>query len=341
MADEARNTESPDDRAGPGEVSDRATAAEQAKAANPATVADTAASADATAPAGDGEGEGGDGGIDPQLIGLALILWLLAVGIFVYKWDRLKVDWYLGNIKETGDLTGRLDESSVAALASLAADDPDVLRMIGDELVGPLANRDEFYRSAVVKTVERVPGPLAQELIVLAASDYHGVVRANAYVSLGERAKRDPSERERAVAVLLAAVQFEGEPMARAFAISVLGDLGAKEALWPVIKAVRDARGKFGPDVNAEAAAMGERAVRERGAQAFYALSGATAEQLPFDPDGDLAVRDAQVRAWERWFVDNGGTVPQGEGFDDVYPADAAPVTTEAAGPGEGQQGSQ
>lgn len=264
------------------------------------------------------------GRVDPQLIGLAIILWVLAVGIFALKWDRLRVDWYLGNIKETADLTGRLDESSMQALADMASADVAVLRMIGDEVVGPLANRDEFYRSAVLKTIERVPGKDALELVSIAAFDYHGVVRANAYVALGVRVKRDPAERDRAAEVLLQALQVPGElePMSRAFAISVVGDLGLESALWPVIRAVREARGSSGA-VDAGAAKAGEQRLREMGAEAFWKLSGTTKEQLPFDPTADVAVRDAQVRAWERWYVDKGHKIPEGEAFDEAHPAAA------------------
>lgn len=324
MSDEARETDSPNDDGGAPDPSSKAPMAPNvtADAAPPEGAVDPAAADDSS----DGEG----GKIDPQLIGLALVLWLLAVGIFAFKWDRLRVDWYLGNIKETGDLTGRLDEASMTSLAAMATADAEVLQMIADEVVGPLANRDEFYRSALVKTIERVPGPAAHGLLTAASTDFHGVVRANAYVSLAERAKLDPSEREPTTRTLLAAVAGEGEPMARAFALSVLGDLGVKEALWPTIRAVRDARGAPG-SANAEAAEAGERTLREMGAKTFYALSGTTPEQLPFDPKGELAARDEQVRAWERWFVANGGTIPDGERFEDVYPADGAaqgPPTT-------------
>ncbi|MBX3470641.1 MAG: hypothetical protein KF878_27555 [Planctomycetes bacterium] len=266
-------------------------------------------------------GEESQARLDPQLIGLAVVLWLLAVGIFVFKWDRLRVDWYLGNIKETGDLAGRLDETSMQALADLAREDPAVLSMVADEVLGPLANRDEFYRTAIIKTIERVPGPAALDFLVAAAGDYHGIVRANTYVSLGARAGRDPSERARVVEVLLQALGTPGdvEPMGRAFALTVLGDLGAREALWPVIREVRGARGA-GAAVNREAAEAGERAVRERGARAFYKLAGVTPEQLPFDPQADLAARDAQVQAWERWFEEGGGTIPAGERFAEVFP---------------------
>lgn len=281
----------------------------------------------ASAPAAVAGANAEDGGrIDPQLIGLAIILWVLAVGIFALKWDRLRVDWYLGNIKETADLTGRLDESSMQALADMASDDVAVLRMIGDEVVGPLANRDEFYRSAVLKTIERVPGKDALDLVSIAAFDYHGVVRANAYVALGVRVKRDPTERERAAEVLLQALQLPGEiePMSRAFAIGVVGDIGIEAALWPVIRAVREARGSSGA-VDAEAAKAGEQRLREMGAEAFWKLSGTTKEQLPFDAAADVAVRDAQVRAWERWYVDKGHKIPEGEAFDEAHPEPATP----------------
>ncbi|MCO5167081.1 MAG: hypothetical protein M9894_12065 [Planctomycetes bacterium] len=321
MADDARETDTPDAGAAPS-----AQPADDAKGvdgpAEPALVAATAAdegAAPAHVDATDGEAQAR---LDPQLIGLAVVLWLLAVGIFVFKWDRLRVDWYLGNIKETGDLAGRLDDTSMQALADLAKDDPGVLRMVADEVLGPLANRDEFYRTAIVKTIERVPGPAALDLLVAAAGDYHGVVRANTYVSLGARAKADPAERPRVVETLIGALGTPGdiEPMGRAYALKVLADLEAREALWPVIREVRGARGA-GSAVNREAAEAGERVLRERGAEAFYALAGVTPEQLPFDPQAELAVRDAQVRAWERWFVESGGAIPPGERFEEVFPA--------------------
>lgn len=292
--------------------------------ADKSPAAPTPIEAPAAVAAGAGEEEGGR--IDPQLVGLALILWLLAVGIFALKWDRLRVDWYLGNIKETADLTGRLDESSMQALADMAKHDVAVLRMIGDEVVGPLANRDEFYRSAVLKTIERVPGTDALNLVSAAAIDYHGVVRANAYVALGVRAKRDPAERAQATAVLLQALQVPGElePMSRAFAISVVGDLEIKEALWPVIRAVREARGMSGA-LDVDAAKVGEQRLREAGADAFWKLSGTTKEQLPFDAAADLAARDAQVRAWERWYVEKGNEIPKGERFEEAHPEPATP----------------
>jgi hypothetical protein len=292
---------------------------------------------DAVKPEGDGESR-----VDPQLIGLAIVLWFLAVGIFVFKWDRLRVDWYLGNIKETGDLTTRLDDASMQALADLAKDDADTLRMIGEEITGPLANRDEFYRSAIVKTIERVEGPAALELILQAADDYHGVVRANAYISLGLRATKYPGERDKALAVLLRAVDGPGdaEPMARAFALSVLGDLGEKKALWPTIKAVREARGAA-QVIDARAQALGEEQLRTLGAATFYKLSGTTKEQLPLDPKADLTVRDEQVRAWERWFVSQGNEIPKGESFDEAHPpaTTVAPTQGPPAPPSPGSEG--
>lgn len=370
MAEDARETDSPADRAGeplpratePADGSAAVGCAADGSAADGPGVDDVAGPVapedGGSNPDADPDADHEDAGrLDPQLIGLAVVLWLLAVGIFAFKWDRLRVDWYLGNIKETGELAARLDEGSIEALAALAVADAEVLRMVGDEVVGPLANGDEFYRSAIVKTIERVPGPAAQALLLAAAIDFHGVVRANSYVSLGVRARADASERAQTAQVLLGAVGSPGdpEPMSRAVALSVLQRLEVKEAVWPAIRAVREARGAFTRG-DPEAMTAGELAVREAGASAFYALSGQTPEALPFDPAADLPARDEQVRAWERWFVAAGGVIPEGEAFDEVHPpapddAQGPPApdrdgqSTEAAPPAgsspEDQQGSQ
>jgi hypothetical protein len=293
-----------------------------------------------------------EGGIDKQLVGLAVILWLLAMGILIYKWPRLRVDWYLGNLKEAGDLTGRLDKASIDALAGLAKDDPSALGMIGEEVVGPLANRDEVYRSAIVKTLEQVPGDQALDLLLQAATDYHPVVRANTYLTLGLRAQRMPDERGRVLTVLLGALGTPGdpEPMARAIAASALGELKAKEAVWPLIRAVREARGTLSA-ADRKAADEGELKLRELGSAAFYSIAGVTSADLPFDPNAPLAARDAQVRAWERWYVGQGGTIPEGEAFDAAHPATPAsppdtpappaPARTPAPGTTAPQGGSQ
>lgn len=289
--------------------------------ATPAPAPEKPAPAPAPAPA-EVEGEGGK--VDPQLIGMALALWVLAVVIFAFKWDRLRVDWYLGNIKETGDLSQKLDEPSMQALADMARGDPAIVRMVGEEVVGPLANADPFYRMALVRTLERIEGAEALGVLLQAAADPHGAVRANTYRALGQRVQKFSAEKEQVARLVVAAIGAEPEPMARAIAIETAGQLGVKDALWPVIRGVREARGTAAA-IDRDAAEAGERALREKGAEAFWALSGTTKAELPFEPGAELATRDAQVRAWEAWYVRQGGKIPENDAFDQVHPPAASP----------------
>jgi hypothetical protein len=280
-----------------------------------------------------------ESGFDPQLVGLAVVLWLLAMGILIVKWPRLRMDWYLGNIKEAS-ASMRMDEPSVAAIVSLCADDPDTTTAVGDEVVGPLANRDDVYRAILVRTLGRVPGPRAIDLVAQAANDYHPNVRANAYVVLGQRAKAEPALRDKAVPPLLGAVGIPGdsEPASRAVAIDALGDLAVKDAVWPIILSVYAARheGEVKPD---DAMALGLLQLREAGAGALKKITG---QALPYDPKAPLAARDAQLEEWKRWFVGQGGTVPKGQDLTDVVPkADTAPVASPAAGPPSATEGNR
>lgn len=312
-----------------------------AKAPEPVKVVDPAANPAPAEPAKAADPED-DGGLDPQLVGLALVLWALAIGILVVKFPRLRIDWYLGNIKEASAGL-RVDDASVNALVDLASSDPDTLTALGEEVTGPLANRDEIYRSVVVRAIGRVPGPASLELLLQSASDYHGLVRGNVYVVLGQRALNVPSERAAIEPVLLNAIGQPGEvePVGRAVAIDALAKLGSKAALWPTIVSLREAR-HDGPINEEDPLATGQLRLRTQAIAAVRELAKKTEAELPYDPKAPLADRDAQVRALEAWFVGQGGTIPAGEGFDEAAArrAAVAPVDTQTApqGPPQGGQ---
>lgn len=313
-----------------------------AKAPEPVKVVDPAAAPAAPAdPAKPAEPED-EGGLDPQLVGLALVLWALAIGILVVKFPRLRVDWYLGNIKEASAEL-RVDDASVSALVDLATSDPATLTALGEEVSGPLANRDEIYRSVVVRAIGRVPGPASLDLLLQSAGDYHGLVRGNVYVVLGQRALNVPAERAAIEPVLLNAIgqPGEGEPVGRAVAIDALAKLGSKAAIWPTIVSLREAR-HDGPINEEDPMATGQLRLRTQAIAALRELAKKTEAELPFDPRAPLATRDQQVRALEAWYVGQGGAIPQGEGFDEAAAkrASVAPVETQTApqGPRQGGQ---
>lgn len=309
-----------------------ATTPEPAKVTGPES---TPASAPA-AKAGDDEEEGG---LDPQLVGLALVLWALALGILVVKFPRLRIDWYLGNIKEASAEL-RVDEPSVKALVDLAATDPATLTALGEEVTGPLANRDEVYRSVVVRAIGRVPGQASLELLLQAAGDYHGVVRGNALVVLGQRAQTEPAERAAIEPLLLAAIgqPGEGEPVARAVAIDALAKMGSAAATWPMIVSLREARhdGEINPE---DPMATGQLRLRTQAIASLRELTKKTEAELPYDPKAPLAQRDEQVRALEAWFAGQGGKIPDGEGFDAAAAKRqaGAPPPPAPQGPAQGQ----
>ena len=174
------------------------------------------------------------------------------------------------------------------------------------------------------------------------ASDYHGLVRGNAYVVLGQRALNTPAERAAIESMLLMAIgqPGEGEPVGRAVAIDALTKLGSKAAVWPTIVSLREARhdGAINPD---DPMATGQLRLRTQAIAALRELTKKSEAELPYDPKAPLATRDQQVRALEKWFVDQGGTIPAGEGFDEAAAkrASIAPVQTEAAPQGPPQGG--
>lgn len=260
-------------------------------------------------------GGGGDAspppkqGLDLQLVGLAAVLWVVAVAIVFSKWERVRVDWRLGDIKERLDLDGGIDETALDGLIAMGQSDPEeVVGYLGDELYGPQRNLDERYRIVLVKALEKIPGRDGLVALCRAANDIDPRVRANAYVSLAARAKATPEDREDAVKMLEAMLGVDPEPVARAYTVRALSELGALQeprvqACWPFLVWFREAQGSEGV----------VQMIRTECARAVRQLSQVPEERLPLDPAADEAAREAQLLAWETWFREAKGEVPAGQ----------------------------
>jgi hypothetical protein len=257
-------------------------------------------------PAGVGEGEA-EGGLDPQLIALCVVLWLVAMGILFAKWDRLRLDWHLGNVKETLDFEGRIDEEAKASIVEMATDNPEVIGLLGEEVHGPLANKDERYRVVVVKIVEEVPGPEALQVLILASSDFDARVRANTYVSLANRGNAYEGERADVLARVLGAVgplppEGESEPIARAMAIQSLARLAAPkhtQAVWLVWRNLRDLR-----------LFPGSEPIRDASFRALCILTETSAEDIDLDWNAYGETWNSQGPRFEAWLAGIAGDRP-------------------------------
>lgn len=257
-----------------------------------------------------------EGGLDPQLIGLCVLLWVVALGIFAFRWTDMRVDYHLGNLRETIHAEGRLDPASVEALLDMT--DSGVLEHLVAELNDPM-QRDQLYRVAVLRVVGRIAAPAAQEVVRTACRDHDANVRANAYAMVRDQAEADPSLRERALELLRAGADGDGAAFSRAHAANHLARLGGPAEAWPAIRALRDLTPELVP-------VLGPALV-----DTLRQVSGKTEEeQLPYTP-GEPA-SDEQLRAWEDWYREAGGTVPPGESLDEVR-ARAAAEQEQAEGP--------
>lgn len=269
-------------------------------------------------------------GLDPQLIALCVVLWVVAVGILWAKWDGLRTDWYLGNVKEMLDEQNRADEESALALIEIARGDPDVITHLANEVVGPLPNRDERYRIVILRLVlEKVPGPEAFQALQQSLADPDERVRVNAYLALAARARGDAGERERTVELFRRALRPDGEPapMARSFVARAAAlELGLKDAVWDVIRDLRRSRG-----ADLEQA-------RRNYVEAWRAMTGVDEATQPFDVAATPEVHDQQSQALEAWFRGQGGVVPAGESFAEdqaaIEAARRAAAQEGAAAPG-------
>lgn len=264
-------------------------------------------------------------GLDWQLVALGGVLWLVAMGIVLSKWTRVRVDWQLGNIKERLDLEGMIDPEAVQSLIAMASSDEDVVAMLGDEVYGPQRNPDPRYRIAMVRTLGEVPGPRALAALVdclrieLGGGDER--VRATIYLWLTNRA-RDPADSARAIEVLEAMLAAEPEPRARSSVVQALAQLGKLEAprvdaCWYFIATFRDAEDRdIPPDMaqrdKADLLAL-LRQVRGECAASLATLSKVDTGRLPLDPNASDEARAGQVQAWEEWYVGQGGQLPLGQ----------------------------
>ena len=260
----------------------------------------------------------GEEGVDLQLVGLCVALWIAALVIFGLRWDTMRVDYHLGTLKN-GLHEGRgIDPEARDALVELASGDADVLEHLRGELRNSL--RTEIYRVGVLRVVARVPDPLATEILWESAELPATVnVRANAFSVLAERLG-PLEEGEPALVRLANAALNDPHAFARVQAAKALGAVRPSVATWPLIRLLRDLQG---PDAGG---------LREEAASALRAASGQSAEALPYDPAGSAEARDDQLRAWERWFVSGGGQIPPGETVDEVRAAQAAQAGPEEAG---------
>lgn len=255
-------------------------------------------------------------GVDLQLVGLAVVLWVVAMAIVVSKWQRVRVDWQLGNIKERLDNENSIDDASLESLVAMAQGDDEVVRLIADEVYGPQRNlNDPRYRITLVKALERISGRAAFEALIQCGTDFDPRVRANVYVSLRARAAANQAEQADAVKVLEAALAGEPEPVARAYAVEGLSGLGQLQAprvgpCWGFLAAFRAARSSDASSIDLR--------VRQDAAKAVRSLSQVPEATLPLDAAASEAARDEQVRAWEAWFVKQEGKLPEGQqGFEE------------------------
>ena len=250
-------------------------------------------------------------GVDLQLVGLAVVLWIVAMAIVVSKWQRVRVDWQLGNIKERLDTENAIDDPSLESLVAMAQGDDEVVRLIADEVYGPQKNiNDPRYRITLVKALERVAGRAAFEALIRCGTDFDPRVRANVYVSLRARGVANQAEHADAVKVLEAALEGEPEPVARAYAVEGLSSLGQLQAprvgpCWGFLVAFRASRSSDPASIDLR--------VRQDAAKAVRALSQVPEATLPLDAGASEAARDDQVRAWEAGFVKQEGKLPEGQ----------------------------
>ena len=165
----------------------------------------------------------GAGGIDVRLVGLCILLWVVAVGIFFSGWGDTKKDYYWGNIRQALEqpMGGYVDMESVTALAALG---DDVIPSCEHEL---RTQPDPLFKCAVLRVLERVPGPKSRALIAFATQqDPDARVRANGLLILRDRASKAPDEKGPLAEVARERVQHETELAAKAIAAVIAGQAG-------------------------------------------------------------------------------------------------------------------
>lgn len=318
------------------EPADASTPAAEGEAKAEAAPAATAVESEAKVTDPEAEAEG----LDPQLIALCVVLWIGALGLFMFKWPSLRADWYLGDIMESISLRGDFDAEAMDQLVAMG---PSVVPHLREEVYGANFNRDERYRIAVVKILEEIEGPEALDVLKYTSADVDARVRANTYISLKNRALAHADERGFVVAVLTAMAGQEPEPVALSYALQSLDELeglGEVETLpliWRQLVTLRMARPEGELPSQLRAGAL----------KGLRLLSEQDEDALPFDNEADPETRDQQLKAWEAWYIEVGGEIPEGQddwetwkakvdeaaSSDQADGSDDAPATDEPGAP--------
>lgn len=267
-----------------------------------------------------------EGGLDPQLVGLCVVLWIVACGIFLANWESLKINWYLGNIMETlgpKPLPGTpaeqrplaVDNASIDELVKLAAGDSAVIEALRKEL-NSRRQQDQRYRVLMLVVAEKIPGDESFQLLVGASLDYDYRLRINAYRALTRLGlEGSPEQREQAFQVVLRGLNTESVPLGRTYAAGLIGQFKDTRPAWRLVQILRDSTGQFRTDERAACVTS------------LRAISGKTKDEIPFDAELEGEAFDAQIRLWEEWFKGQGGEIPAGESLDELR------RSQEAAGP--------
>lgn len=263
-------------------------------------------------------------GVDMQLVGLCVALWIAALAIFGFRWETMRIDYHLGTLK-AGLHEGRgIDPEARAALVEIATGNPGAIEHLRAELTDGL--RTEIYRVGVLRVLADVPDKEATDALWACTEPQRGVnVRANAYDVLGKRLGELPPD-DPAVVRLGNAALNDPHGFARTQAALALARVQPGAAAWPLLRLLRDLDG---PDAQP---------LRERVAEALRTASGQAADALPYDPAAEQDVRDEQLRGWEQWYREAGGTIPPGETVDEVRAAQKQAQGQAEAAPEAGSQ---
>ena len=162
-------------------------------------------------------------GVDMKLVGLCVLLWAVAVGIFFSSWEDTKKDYYWGNIRQSLEQPGLtdVDHESIDALAAMGE---AVLPSCEHELK---TQPDPLFKVAVLHVLKKVPGPKSAALLGWAAeNDADARVRANGLIVLRERAKTVAEEKALLQQVAKDLVKNEREPAVQSIAAVILGESG-------------------------------------------------------------------------------------------------------------------
>lgn len=125
------------------------------------------------------------------------------------------------------------------ALAALAAEGPDLLTNLADELEVGGPERERFRILLIGRLLAPMKGNEASQVLIALAADPSPTVRANVYDQLAKRAQAELLDSKVAKETLAACWAAEKDPIAKAFAAASSVRLGDKRATWPLIYAMR------------------------------------------------------------------------------------------------------